>query len=91
MRVALTDEELSALRRLCDGASRAPWRAFIEGRDHTSGSDFIMIGPEEDREDDMYVNQDSRPASSADLDFIVAARNSLPRLLDEVARLRRAS
>jgi hypothetical protein len=55
--------------------------------DHTSGDSFIMIGRADDRDEDMYVTRGSGPASQADLDFIAAARNYLPRLLDEIARL----
>jgi hypothetical protein len=84
----LTDDEIATLRRLSNDASRPPWRAFIEGRDHTSGADFIMVGPEDDRDDDMYVSRDSGAASAADLDLIAAARTYLPRLLDEIERLR---
>jgi hypothetical protein len=87
----LTDEEITAFRELSETASRSPWRAMIEGRDHTSGDSFIMIGPEDDRDEDMYVSRDSTPASPADLDFIAAARNYIPRLLDEVTRGRKAS
>jgi hypothetical protein len=61
---------------------------MVEGRDHTSGDSFIMIGREDDRDEDMYVSRDSGPASAADLDFIAAARNYLPRLLDEIIELR---
>lgn len=84
----LSEEELAALRELCAGASPGPWRAMVEGRDHTSGDSFIMVGPENARAEDMYVLRDSRPASRADLDFIAAARNDLPRLLDELQRRR---
>ncbi len=62
---------------------------MIEGRDHTSGDSFIMVGPAEDRDEDMYVTRGSAPASLADLDFIAAARNYLPRLLDEIEAIRR--
>jgi len=75
----LTDSELQELERLCIEASPAPWVATVEGRDHTSGSRVILIG--DPREDDMYVTRDSGMASAADLDFIAAARNALPRLL----------
>ena len=61
---------------------------MIEGRDHTSGDSFIMVGRADDRDEDMYVTRDSGPPSRPDLDFIAAARNYLPRLLDEIARLR---
>jgi hypothetical protein len=61
---------------------------MIEGRDHTSGDSFIMTGREDDRDEDMYVSRDSGPAGPADLEFIAAVRNYLPRLLDEITELR---
>lgn len=87
----LTTEELTVLRRLSEGASRSPWRAMVEGRDHTSGDSFIMIGSDDDREADMYVSRDSRPASTADLDFIAGARNHIASLLEEIQFWRNAS
>lgn len=85
----LTDAELSELERLVNRASPAPWIASVEGRDHTSGADVILVG--DPREEDMYVSRDSRPASQDDLDFIAAARTYMPKLLAEVRRLRRHS
>jgi hypothetical protein len=79
----LSTEELLSLADLCRRASGAPWQAVIEGRDQTSGSSFIMVGPEDDRADDMYVSRDAGPASVEDLGFIAAARNYLPRLVEE--------
>jgi hypothetical protein len=63
----------------------------VEGRDQSSGDSFIMIGPEDDREADMYVTRDSAAGSVADLDFIAAARIYLPLLIDEVVRARRGT
>jgi hypothetical protein len=85
----LTDEELERLRRLADAASPPPWRAMIEGRDHHAGDNFIMIGREDDRDEDLYLNCDSGPASAADHDFVAAARNYIVPLLDEIDELRR--
>jgi hypothetical protein len=85
----VSDAELDELRRLCARATPAPWRAMAEGRDHGAGDSFIMIGRDDDRDEDMYVTRDSGPASASDLDFIAAARNCLPRLIDEIAELRR--
>jgi hypothetical protein len=83
-----SDFELLTLRELAAGASKGPWRAMIEGRDHESGDSFIMIG-EEGSAEDMYVFRDSMPAAAADLEFIAAARNLVPKLLDEIDQLRR--
>jgi hypothetical protein len=85
----VSDAELDELRRLSASATPAPWRAMVEGRDHSSGDSFIMVGDEDDRDEDMYVSRDSGPAMASDLDFIAAARNYLPRLVEEIAELRR--
>jgi len=61
---------------------------MIEGRDHVSGDSFIMIGREDDRDEDLYLMRDSGPASASDHDFVAAARNWVVVLLDEVDRLR---
>ena len=87
----VSDAELDQLRQLGASATPGPWRAMVEGRDHSSGDSFIMIGREDDRGEDMYVSRDSGPASASDLDFIAAARNYLPRLIDDIADLRRQS
>jgi len=55
------------------------------------GEDFIRLGGDDDsQQPDMYVMHDGRPAPVADLDFIAAARNCVPRLIAEVRRLRPA-
>jgi len=80
----LTEQDLAEIEARVAAASGGPWQASIEGRDHTSGDSFIAVagGP------DMYVSRDAAPASAADLDFIAAARQDVPRLIDEVRRLR---
>jgi hypothetical protein len=61
---------------------------MVEGSDHRAGDAFIMMGREDDRDEDLYLSRDSGPASVADLDFVAAARNYIDALLDEVDRLR---
>lgn len=75
----MTNEELDKIQSLCDRASPGPWSAWIEGRDHTSGSSFVQTGAE-----DIEMSG----ATEADYDFIAAARNDVPRLIEEVRRLR---
>jgi hypothetical protein len=90
----LTSAELEAMQARCAAASPGPWRAFVEGGDHHGGDDFIQVSMD-DAEPDMYVSRawsgGMRPASSQDLDFIAAARQDLPALIDEVRRLRTAN
>ena len=82
---ALSDSELDEVRDRCAAASPGPWRSFIEGRDHVSGSSFIMTGSGRTRGNDIEL----LGATPADQDFIAHARQDIPRLLDEIARLKR--
>lgn len=89
----MDDAELHAIEARCRDASPGPWTAFVEGRDHESGDDFIRVS-DLDSEPDMYVSRAEagsiRPASTADLDFIAAARQDIPKLVAEVRRMRTA-
>jgi hypothetical protein len=76
---ALTNAELDQIEARLRAAAPGPWKSFVEGRDHTSGSSFIAT-PGSDIE--------LAGATTADQDFIAHARQDLPRLLDEVRRLR---
>lgn len=90
--MALSDEELKMITQRCDAATRGPWKAYIEGRDHTSGDTFILqgVGPQAR---DLYLSVSKREgagleaASDADHDFIANARQDIPRLLEEIERL----
>lgn len=62
----------------------APWKAWIEGRDHTSGSSFIMTGEGEQRGEDLEMSG----ATDADYDFIAHARQDIPKLIKELRALR---
>jgi hypothetical protein len=75
----MTDHELDEIRLRCAAASPGPWKAWVEGRDHTSGSSFVQTAAE-----DIEMSG----ATTADYDFIANARQDVPRLLAEVERLR---
>ena len=47
-----------------------------------------LDGLPDDFAPDMYVRHDSQTAPAADIKFIAAARNHMPRLLSELRRLR---
>ena len=81
----ITDKELEDIRLRSEAASPCPWVSFIEGRDHSSGSSFIMTGEGETRGADIELSG----ATTEDQDFIAHARQDVPRLLDEIERLRR--
>ena len=75
----VSEEELERIQRLCKAATEGPWRAWVEGRDHQSGTSFI-----ETAGGDIELSG----ATEADFDFIAGARQDVPRLLDEVRALR---
>jgi hypothetical protein len=83
-RYSLGDEELESIRQRCENATRGPWRSFVEGRDHTSGSSFIMTGNDGRRGYDIELSG----ATIADQDFIAHARQDIPLLLAEIVRLK---
>jgi hypothetical protein len=83
----ISDSELHAMQKRADAASKGPWTAFIEGPDD-SFSSFIQVGGIDD-EPDMYLSRDVTTDSAADLNFIAAARQDVPRLIAEVKRMRR--
>jgi hypothetical protein len=84
LRGELSSEELDQIEARCAAAVSGPWKSFIEGRDHTSGSSFIMTGSPDQRGPDIELSG----ATSQDQDFIAHAREDVPRLLAEIRRLR---
>jgi hypothetical protein len=88
----MTKDELEEIKVRYQATSIAPWVSFIEGRDCESGSSFIMTGIEkgeniwgENRGEDLEIIG----ATNADLDFIAHARQDIPRLLEEIERLKK--
>lgn len=81
----LFQKYLTEVRERVDKATLGPWVSYIEARDHTSGDSFIMRGPQENRQDDLYLTG----ATEADQDFIAHARQDIPILLDEIERLQK--
>ena len=58
----LDDETLTRLIDLSDRVDPPPSRSMAEGRDHSAGDTFIMIGSEDDRREDLYLSRDSGPS-----------------------------
>lgn len=80
----ITDEDLEEILRLASGSVAGPWKSYIEGRDHYAGDDFIMTGGP-----DMYVGLYGYKASwRPTMDFIAATKQMVPRLVNEIYRLR---
>ncbi len=80
----MDNERLEAIEQRCKGARKSPWVSYVEGRDHTSGSNFIMTGEGVDRGEDIELTG----VTIADQDFIAHARQDIPELLGEIYRLR---
>lgn len=81
----LTDEEILLIRRRAGAAQSGPWTSFVEGRDQVSGSSFIKTGGCEGRGNDIELTG----ATVEDQDFIAAARQDVPRLLEEIHALKK--
>ncbi len=71
--------EINDIKERCEKATLGPWKSYIEGRDHTSGSSFIRTADE-----DIELTG----ATTNDQDFIAAARQDVPALIEEIYRLR---
>jgi hypothetical protein len=84
MQELLSEGELSDMEARVAATSPGPWRSFVEGRDHLSGSSFIMTGAGDQRGNDIELTG----ATVADQDFIAAARQDVPRLIAEIRILR---
>lgn len=88
----MTDQELWEISNRAERATRGPWKSCIEGRDHLSGDNFIMTGIKEGdniwsqhRGTDIYLSG----TTNDDQDFIANSRQDIPRLIDEIFRLRK--
>lgn len=76
-------KELEEIGKRCNAATAGPWISYVEGRDHSSGSNFIMTGTGASRRDDIELTG----ATIEDQDFIAHARQDIPNLLAEIGRL----
>ncbi|MFM2268652.1 MAG: hypothetical protein RL757_2093 [Bacteroidota bacterium] len=86
------DEEIIAIKNRLYAAAGGNWYYFLEGRDHTSGSSFIMTNvpnrddwKNENRGEDLEI----MGATHADNEFIAHARQDIPFLLAEIERLKK--
>ncbi len=86
-----TDSDIAAIKQRLYSATGGNWYYFLEGRDHTSGSSFIMTNaPNRDdwrnpsRGEDLEISG----ATQADMEFIAHARQDIPMLIAEIERLK---
>jgi hypothetical protein len=74
-----TLEELQTILSRCELAASGPWKASLEGRDHTSGSSCIVT---------PSGSIDLDGVTDADIEFIAASRAEIPKLVQELAKFR---
>ena len=75
----MNDNEIKMIKERCDKTTPGPWKSFVEGRDHLSGSSFIRTAG-----DDIELIG----ATIDDQDFIAACRQDILLLIDEIERLK---
>jgi len=80
----ITEEQLQEIELRWNNAQQGPWTAYIEGRDHESGNDFIMTGDGDNRGEDIEMTG----ATDADYDFIANAKQDIPILIAEIRYLK---
>jgi len=78
-KIMLTDQDLTEIADRCNKATGGPWKSFIEGCDHESGSDFIQTP-----DGDIELIGGTRD----DQDFIAHSRTDIPKLIEEIKRLK---
>ena len=81
----LTEKELEEIEKRANQTQNGPWKAYIEDRDHESGSNFIMTGLAENRGEDIEMFG----ATIADYDFIANAKQDIPKLIAEIRELKK--
>jgi hypothetical protein len=81
----LTEKELLEIEMRVNQTQNGPWKAYIEGRDHESGSSFIMTGIGKNRGEDIEMYG----ATNADYDFIANAKQDIPKLINEIKELKK--
>ena len=76
----MNNADIKQIKERCERATKGPWISFVEGRDHTSGCNYI-------RTDGNDIELTG--ASIDDQDFIAHARQDVPALIDEICRLKK--
>src|SRR5258705_13553867 len=87
----MTDQEFHEIKKRVESATKGPWKSYIQGRDHSSGSNFIMTGIEDGKDIWSKSRGEDIQLSGAtidDQDFIANARQDIPKLLEEILRLK---
>jgi hypothetical protein len=77
--MAISEQQPLDIEHRSNAATPGPWKSYVEGRDHMSGSDVIQTAGA-----DIYLSG----ATAADQDFIASARQDIPLLVSEIRALR---
>lgn len=72
--------DIEYIKQITNNSTKGPWVSYVEGRDMTSCSSFIMTS-----ENDYSI--DFFKIKTEDQDFIAMARNKMPELIEEILRL----
>ena len=80
----ITETELLEIEMRVSKTQIGPWKAYLEGRDHESGSNFIMTGFGKSRANDIELIG----ATENDYDFIANAKQDIPKLINEIRELK---
>lgn len=75
----ITQAELKEILQRCQRTTPGPWKSYVEGRDHTSGSDFIQTSG-----NDIELSG----ATHEDQDFMAASKQDIPKLVAVIADLK---
>lgn len=84
----LSNSVLAFLETALNRADPTPWSSWVEGRDGLGGDSFILVGPNGQRCEDIYISRESTTHSNNELDAIALARSYLVPLIDEIRELR---
>ncbi len=82
----INEQELVEIEKRCKHSTQGPWKAYIEGRDHTSGSHVIITGVKSGDYGEAFEIDGAR---ADDYDFIANAKQDIPRLIEEIRRLKK--
>lgn len=86
----LTKAEIAEMRARCEAATPGPWTDVRPGRDAETGfSKGVIVAAVAPRQG-IYADPPGGSYPAADQSFIAHARTDLPRLLDELERMREA-
>ncbi|MFJ1755956.1 hypothetical protein [Kitasatospora sp. NPDC088134] len=94
----LPEEELSAIERRVAAATPGPWIGWMESRRGIGGTSFIQLQADAEEDDEIYLTRftggvevcGGHSQTDADIEFIAGARQDVPRLVNEIRRLRTA-